>query len=229
MPKRISRFVPLPAPLLLATALATALAMALLVASGQQAWAACHAFTVSAEPADVIEGETVTVTVRRDAAVMPSSIDVTTVDESAAAGVDYEALGQTADFPDGGTAQTFTVATFDRAGTQGPRTFRVELSNPQGCEVNQNFEVGDPAVVTIVDADEPEPVEEDPVDPVDEPVDEPVEVEDEPEEPAAPIDEPLAATGPHPVLVLSGLVLLALAALTAPWRRRPPAAFGRRR
>lgn len=125
--------------------------------------AACHRFSVSADPAEVIEGDTVTVTVMRDGPLGSSSVDVVTVDQTAVAGVDYEPLSVTADFADGVTAQTFTINTIDIEEDQGRRNFRVELRNPQGCDANPNLVLGAPARVTIVDraVDEPEePVEE---------------------------------------------------------------------
>lgn len=135
--------------------LGVALALMLVVGLDGPTSAACHAFTVSVDPAEVVEGESVTVTIERDFNAAPSSIDVATADETAVGGTDYEALDETADFPDGGTEQTFTVATVDRDEAQGSRTFRVELDNPQGCSVNTNYDVGDPATVTIVDAEDP--------------------------------------------------------------------------
>lgn len=188
--------------------LGLALSLTLVVGLASPASAACHAFTVSVDPAEVVEGEAVTVTVTRDAAVAPSSIDVATVDGTAAAGVDYEPLDDTADFPDGGTEQTFTVATIDLDEAQGSRTFRVELDNPQGCAANPNFVVGDPAVVTIVDS-------EDSVDPAASPA-APAEPGEEPAVPAAPVSpaeavptaDRLADTGRAPALLAAGLALV---------------------
>lgn len=134
--------------------IALVLSMAIVAGTASPAAAACHAFTVSVDPAEVTEGGEVTVTVERDAAVAESSIDVSTVDGTAVGGTDYEPLDETADFPDGGTSQTFTVPTMDREGSQGDRDFQVELSNPQGCDVNTNYVVGDPATVTIADSEQ---------------------------------------------------------------------------
>ncbi len=140
--------------------IALVLSMAIVAGTASPAAAACHAFTVSVDPAEVTEGGEVTVTVERDAAVADSSIDVSTVDGTAVGGTDYEPLDETADFPDGGTSQTFTVPTMDREGSQGDRDFQVELSNPQGCEVNPNYSVGDPATVTIADSEQAAATEE---------------------------------------------------------------------
>ncbi len=134
--------------------IALVLSMAIVAGTASPAAAACHAFTVSVDPAEVTEGGEVTVTVERDAAVAESSIDVSTVDGTATGGTDYEPLDETADFPDGGTSQTFTVPTMDREGSQGDRDFQVELSNPQGCAPNTNYVVGDPATVTIADSEQ---------------------------------------------------------------------------
>lgn len=69
-----------------------------------QALVACHAFTVSASPSPVDEGGSVTVTVRRDAAVNPSNISVETVNESAIAGQDYTGIQkQPVNFTEGTT------------------------------------------------------------------------------------------------------------------------------
>ena len=53
------------------------------VAGSEPALAACHRFAVTVSPAGVSEGAKVTVTVTRDAAVAPSSIDVETIDDTA--------------------------------------------------------------------------------------------------------------------------------------------------
>lgn len=160
------------------------LSLALVVGLAGPASAACHDFTVSVDPVEVVEGEAVTVTVSRDAAIAPSSIDVSTADETAVSGVDYEPLDETADFPDGGTEQTFTISTIAHAEAKGSRTFRVELDNPQGCDVNSNYVVGDPAVVTIVDAEESA-----------EPAAPPAEPGEEPAAPAAPDTPPADDAG----------------------------------
>ncbi|MGH2758142.1 MAG: hypothetical protein ACRDKJ_01105, partial [Actinomycetota bacterium] len=59
---------------------------------GGPAQAACHAFTVSASPTSPAEGGRVTVTVSRDGAVNPSSVRVSTIDETARAPSDYTRL-----------------------------------------------------------------------------------------------------------------------------------------
>lgn len=124
------------------------------IAPLRPAVAACHAFTVTATPDRIGEGGTVTVKVMRDAAVNPSQIDVSTVDESAQAGADYQELHRTVSFTNE-TQQTFSILIANDGTAEATETFRVELSNPSGCAVNSNFSVGPPARVTIDDDDQP--------------------------------------------------------------------------
>lgn len=125
--------------------------------SWEPAMAACHRFSVSAAPAEVGEGATVTVTVERDAGVAPSSVDVSAVAGSAAPGEDFPAFSETADFPGGSTSQSFPLAIIDDGGDEANETFALHLSNPQGCAVNPNLQVGPDFTVTIVDNDEAAP------------------------------------------------------------------------
>jgi hypothetical protein len=122
------------------------------VVSAPPAQAACHAFTVSASPATVTEGGSVTVTVTRDGAVAASSIDVKTVNGSAVAGQDYTALQQKASMTSE-TSKSYTVATTNDSSPEAAETFKVHLENPGGCAVNPNFSVGPDATVTIQDND----------------------------------------------------------------------------
>jgi hypothetical protein len=117
------------------------------------AFAACHHFTVTASPATVAEGAKVTVTVTRDAAVRDSRIDVSTVDETAKAGTDYQAMHRTVSFTGSSTAQSFPLQTLDDHRTgEGNETFRLHLSNPAGCNAPvQPFVVDPDARVTIQD------------------------------------------------------------------------------
>lgn len=114
------------------------------------ALAACHSFTVAVDPATIGEGGAVTLTVRRDAAVAPSQVDVSTVDESARAAEDYERLERTISFTDE-TEQTLTLSTTDDDADEAIETFLVRLSNPGGCAVNPNFVLGPDARVRIRD------------------------------------------------------------------------------
>ncbi|MEX2292322.1 MAG: Calx-beta domain-containing protein, partial [Acidimicrobiales bacterium] len=118
------------------------------------AHAACHAFTVAVSPGTLDEGGTVRITVSRDAAVNPSSIDVSTVDGSAHAGSDYTAVDETVSFSSE-TTKTLTLHTTDDASSEPAETFRVHLSNPGGCAVNPNFSIGPDAQVTIKASDAP--------------------------------------------------------------------------
>lgn len=127
------------------------------VATGPAA-AACHAFTVEVDPATPAEGEAVTVTIRRDAAVNPSSVRVRTVEGTATGGADYAELDERVEF-DTGTEQTRTVDVLDDDAQEDDETFDIELSEGEGCEVNPDFTY-DSATVTIQD-DDPAPADGD--------------------------------------------------------------------
>lgn len=122
----------------------------------QPALAACHAFEIAVSPASVAEGATVTVTVTRDAGINPSSIQVSSVDESAQAGSDYPVVQRTISFA-GETRQTFTIVVTDDAVAEPAEAFRLHLSNPGGCPINSNFVIGADARVTIPANDAPPP------------------------------------------------------------------------
>lgn len=147
------------------------LIMVIAVVAGfpQTASAGCHAFTVEVSPARVTEGGNVTVSVRRDAGVAPSQVDVETVAETAQAGVDFAELHQTVSFGVGPTQQILSVSTTDDDSPEASETFRLHLSNPAGCAVNPNLTVGPDATVTIDDNDvaptEPPPTEPPPTEP----------------------------------------------------------------
>jgi hypothetical protein len=132
--------------------LVPAVLLALIVFPAGPALAACHSFTVEADPDAVGEGRMVTVIVRRDAAVAPSQVDVSTVDGTATAGEDYRPLDRTVSFTSE-TEQTLTVRTIDDGSAEPRERFRVRLSNPGGCAPNPNFVVGPDARVTIRDDD----------------------------------------------------------------------------
>lgn len=127
-----------------------------LVGPAPPALAACHSFTVEVEPSSVAEGAAVTVTVRRDAGVGPSQIDIETVDGSARGGSDYEAVARRTVSFAGETEQSFEVVTLDDPESESSETFRLHLSNPDGCSVNPNFVLGPDAEVTITDNDVPD-------------------------------------------------------------------------
>lgn len=135
---------------------ATIVVVGAVAAWQQPASAACHAFTVSVDPAAVAEGGTVTVTVARDAGVNPSSIVVSSVDETAQGGSDYPAVQRTISFTNE-TQQTFTVPVTNDAVPEDAEAFRLHLSNPGGCPINTNFVIGADARVTIPANDAPPP------------------------------------------------------------------------
>jgi hypothetical protein len=129
--------------------------MGLVVHSGT-AYAACHAFDISVSPSSVSEGATLTVTVTRDGAVMPSSVDVRSVDGTARAGSDFPAVRRTVAFTSE-VQKSFTVAITDDKAAEGSEAFRMELvqGSATGCEINTNFSYGPPASVTIKPSDQP--------------------------------------------------------------------------
>lgn len=117
--------------------------------------AACHSFTVEVSPTEVPEGGQVTVTIRRDAALNPSSVRVRTIDVTATGGVDYTRLDERVSFTTE-TTQTRTIGIADDRDHEGPETFTVQLSEGEGCPINPRFSYGSPVTVTILD-DDPSP------------------------------------------------------------------------
>lgn len=76
------------------------------------------------------------------------SVNVKTVSGTAVAGTDFTALDQTVNFAEGQTTASVTVPLINRTGSQGSRSFSVEISNPAG-----GVAVGTSvATVTIADA-----------------------------------------------------------------------------
>lgn len=118
--------------------------------------AACHAFTVKASPSSVAEGAKVTVTVSRDAAVNPSDVHVSTVNESAQAPADFTKLDEQVEFTSE-TSKTLSIPIANDTAAEGAETFRVHLSDPGGCAVNPNFQLGPDARVTIQASDQAAP------------------------------------------------------------------------
>jgi hypothetical protein len=116
--------------------------------------AACHAFTVTAKRSPVAEGTKAEVTVERDAAVNPSSVEITTVNGTAKAPGDYTATKQTVNFTNE-TSRTVTIPTREDTVHESAEQFTVELveGSGGGCQVNQNFSYGSPAKFTISDDD----------------------------------------------------------------------------
>jgi hypothetical protein len=124
------------------------LVAAVAVLGSRPAVAACHHFMVAAAPNPVTEGDTVTLTVSRDAALAPSNVDVSTIDETAKGGQDYTPLRETVRFTNE-TSRTFTIKTLDDNLVEPAQTFRLHLSNPGGCAINPNYVVDPDARVTI--------------------------------------------------------------------------------
>jgi len=116
------------------------------------AHAACHAFTVKASPETANEGQTVTVTVTRDAAVNPSSVDVTSVDGTAKGGQDFPAVKRTIEFT-AETSQTFTIVITDDPDAEPEESFKLHLSNGGGCAINDNFTYGPDAAIAVAASD----------------------------------------------------------------------------
>lgn len=129
-------------------AVASAVVVGTMIAWQQPALAACHAFSIAVSPASVAEGGAVTVTVTRDAGVNPSSIQVSSVNETAQAGSDFPAVQRTVSFTTE-TQQTFTIPVTNDTAAEPAEAFRLHLSNPGGCPINPNFVIGADARVTI--------------------------------------------------------------------------------
>ena len=137
-------------------ALLAILAAAGMVVSVPPAFAACHAFTITATPTTVTEGGTVTVTVKRDGALNPSSVDVRTTDGSARSGQDFTGGRKTMSFTTE-TAKSYTIAIINDTTPEAAETFGVQLvtGSGSGCAINPNFSYGPPVTITIRASDQP--------------------------------------------------------------------------
>lgn len=124
----------------------------LIVVNSSPALASCHQFRVTAAPSSVAEGGTVVVTVTRDNSVAPSSIHLSTVDETAKAGKDYIAINQNVSFTGTQLKKQYTLSTIDDHLVESAETFRLHLSNPAGC-LGTGYDVGPDVRVTIKDND----------------------------------------------------------------------------
>ena len=139
-----------------AVVVALLLGVAVAAGSARPALAACHAFTVSVDPASVAEGGTVTVTIERDFSAAPSNVDIETIDGNATGGQDYEPMRQTINFTGNSVSRDVNVTTINDTGFEGEETFLLRLSNPGGCDpVNTNYTLGPDAQVSILDDDVP--------------------------------------------------------------------------
>ncbi|MBW3590338.1 MAG: hypothetical protein KY393_00550 [Actinobacteria bacterium] len=143
-----------------------AMAMAALVWLAPAASAACHRFTLDVSPTSVSEGDTVTVTVTRDASAADSSVRVAASGQSADPGSDFSALGEQVSFTGSEVEKSVTIDILADDEPESSETFTVGLSDPEGCSVNPNFSLADDVMMTIEasegaeSADEPEPAEE---------------------------------------------------------------------
>lgn len=168
-----------------ASLLTLVLAVGWLIAVAVPASAACHIAGFVESEVEAAESDGVASLVVELQGRQPScagTVDVATVDGTAVAGEDYEALTQTLTFEEGDDrVETVEIPILADDDADGGETFTVELSNPTGSISN----TGGPATVTITDdgggttepAEEPtEPatVEEDAADPTEE-ADDPVE------------------------------------------------------
>ncbi|MGH2759094.1 MAG: Calx-beta domain-containing protein [Actinomycetota bacterium] len=100
-------------------------------------------------------------TVSRDAAVNPSDIHVSTIDESAKAPADYTKLDEQVELTSE-TSKTLSITIVNDTAAEGAETFRVHLSDPGGCAVNPNYQVAPDARVTIQASDQVAPTAQPP-------------------------------------------------------------------
>jgi hypothetical protein len=125
-------------------------AMWLLVTAGP-AMAACHVAAFVESSVQVAESDGVASLVVELQGRQPScagTVDVSTVDGTAVAGEDYEAVTQTLTFEEGDDrVETVEIPILADDEADGGEAFTVELSNPTGSIGN----TGGPATVTITD------------------------------------------------------------------------------
>jgi len=101
----------------------------------------------------VYEGETATITVALNVASSDTvTVDYTTVDGTAVAGVHYTTAAGTLTFAPGVQTQTFTVNTIDNELLDGDKSLQIQLSNP----VNAALNVNSTAVLLIRDDEQPD-------------------------------------------------------------------------
>jgi hypothetical protein len=129
------------------------LAIGIVMVAPSSAFATCHAFTVEVSPASVREGGRVSVTVERDGGVGSSSVLVSSVDETAKAGSDYDRVNRRVEFTPTETQESVSVQTSDDNDKESSETFRLKLSEGRGCPINPAFSYGGDATITILDND----------------------------------------------------------------------------
>lgn len=127
-------------------------AMWLIVTAGP-AMAACHVAAFVESEVEVAASDAVAslfVELQGRQSSCSGTVDVATVDGTAAAGEDYEVVTQTLTFEEGDDrVEPVEIPIIAGDGVDGGETFTVELSNPTGSIGN----TGGPATVTITDAD----------------------------------------------------------------------------
>jgi hypothetical protein len=139
-----------------------ALVVGFVMVAPPHAFATCHAFRLDVSPASAREGGRVTVTVRRDGGVASSSVLVSSVDETAKAGADYDRVNRRVEFPPAETQESLSVQISDDDDKESSETFRLKLSEGRGCPINTNFTYGGDATITISDNDSTATADESP-------------------------------------------------------------------
>lgn len=91
---------------------------------------------------------TVQVTVTRNYAATAASVNYTTVDDTAKAGLDYTAISGTLNFAVGERSKTITISVLDDTVGEPNEKFTLKFSNAIGVGLNQ-----DTAVISIIDND----------------------------------------------------------------------------
>ncbi len=123
---------------------------------------ACHAFSFESATYTVTENSpnvAVVVTRKTDhqPTGYPSSVNVSTTDESAESGTDYTAFNQAISFGPTEAAKRIEITLKDDTAYEGSETFSVRLAqadSPTECTLNHGgFEFGSPATITIQDND----------------------------------------------------------------------------
>jgi hypothetical protein len=106
------------------------------------------------DPAPVTEGGTIVFTVSVEPVNENDTImvDYTTVDGSALAGSDFNAVSGVLEIPPNNASATITVVTLDDPTDEDNETFTVELSNPINAELDPDHSIG---TGEIIDNDDP--------------------------------------------------------------------------
>lgn len=100
-------------------------------------------YAVSVGDATSFEGSVATFTVYLNkVSPLPISVLVSTLDGTARAGIDYEAVSQLITFAPGETAKTFNVSFLDNTNADGNKTFSVNLDSVNGANFDRGQGVG---------------------------------------------------------------------------------------